>query len=132
MEREAASTLAVDLFANVLARQDATSYVIARTKSGRCSATVSSRRHRAHELRELLALIKQGRLLRPLGDLAPSGPCRASLPGTPDAARPDPRPPAAGKPPYLVTRHHPLPRRSEQPGAATTRRRPGSRERRSA
>jgi hypothetical protein len=61
MEREACSTFGVDLFTDVLVRDDATSYVVAdRDERG---------------LRELLELIEAGRLLGWLGELAPFGPC---------------------------------------------------------
>jgi hypothetical protein len=81
MEREAGSTFAVDLCTDVLVRQDATSCVIGDRDEfgemlGRGVISAAEGRGAERGLRELLDLIEQGRLLRWLGELAPSGPCR--------------------------------------------------------
>jgi hypothetical protein len=92
MERDGDSTFGVDLFTDVLVRQDATSYVITGQDElaemlGRGVISAAEGRGAEHGLRELLDLIEQGRLLRWLGDLALFGPCQ-----------PPPAPPVRGGP----------------------------------
>lgn len=79
MEREGDSTFGVDLFTDVLVREDATSYVITDQDEfsemlGRGVISPAEGRGAERGLRELLDLIEAGRLLRWLGELAPSGP----------------------------------------------------------
>jgi hypothetical protein len=81
MERDGDSTLAVDLFTDVLIRQDETSYVVTgqdefgdMLSRGVISAAEGCGADRG--LRELLELIEAGRLLGWLGELAPFGPCQ--------------------------------------------------------
>ena len=81
MEREGNSTFGVDLFTDVLVRQDTTSYVITGHDElaemlGRGVISAAEGRGAERGLRELLDLIEQGRLLRWLGELAPFGPCQ--------------------------------------------------------
>jgi hypothetical protein len=81
MERAGDSTFAVDLFTDVLVRQDGTSYVVTgRDEFGETLSrgVISAAEGRGAErgLRDLVGLIEAGRLLRWLGDLAPFGPCR--------------------------------------------------------
>jgi hypothetical protein len=69
MEREADSTFGVDLFTDVLVRQDATSYVITDEDEftemlGRGAISAAEGRGAERGLRELLELIEAGRLLR--------------------------------------------------------------------
>jgi len=96
MERDGDSTFGVDLFTDVLVRQDAASYVIVDRDEfgemlGRGVISAAEGRGAERGLRELLDLIEQGRLLRWLGELAPSGPCR------PPRARPMRRGPVPGR-----------------------------------
>jgi hypothetical protein len=96
MEREGDSTFGVDLFTDVLVRQDAMSYVIADQDEfgemlGRGILSAAEGRGAGRGLRELLGLIEQGRLLRWLGELAPFGPCQ------PPRARPMRRGPVPGR-----------------------------------
>ena len=81
MEREGDSTFAVDLFTDVLVRQDGTSYVVTdrdefRDMLSRGVISAAEGRGAEHGLRELLELIEARRLLRWLGELAPFGPCQ--------------------------------------------------------
>lgn len=81
MEREGDSTFAVDLFTDVLIRQDAICYAIADRDEfadmlGRGVISPAEGRGAERGLGELLELIEQGRLLRWLSDLAPFGPCQ--------------------------------------------------------
>ncbi len=81
MERDGDSTFGVDLFTDVLVRDDATSYVITGQDElgdmiGRGVISPAEGRRAGRGLRELLDLIEQGRLLRWLGELAPFGPCQ--------------------------------------------------------
>ena len=81
MEHEGDSTFAVDLFTDVLVRQDATSYVVADRDEftemlGRGVISAAEGRGAERGLRDLVDLIEAGRLLRWLSDLAPFGPCR--------------------------------------------------------
>jgi hypothetical protein len=81
MEREACSTFGVDLFTDVLVRDDATSYVVADRDElgemlGRGVISAAESRGAERGLRELLELIEAGRLLGWLGELAPFGPCQ--------------------------------------------------------
>lgn len=96
MEREGNTTFGVDLFTDVLVRQDATSYVV--TDQDELSdmlrrGVISPAEGRGAErgLRELLDLIEAGRLLRWLGEFAPSGP------GLPPRALPMRRGPVPGR-----------------------------------
>jgi len=96
MERDGDSTFGVDLFTDVLVRQDAASYVIVDRDEfgemlGRGVISAAEGRGAERGLREPLDLIEQGRLLRWLGELAPSGPCR------PPRARPMRRGPVPGR-----------------------------------
>ena len=108
MERDGDSTFGVDLFTDVLVRQDAASYVIVDRDEfgemlGRGVISAAEGRGAERGLRELLDLIEQG----PAAEVARrTRPVRAvpASPGTADAARPSTRPPAAGCPPNLVTR----------------------------
>ena len=95
MEREGDSTFGVDLFTDVLVRQDAMSYVITGQDEfgemlGRGVISAAEGRGAERGLRELLELIEVGRLLRWLGELAPFGPCQ------PPRARPMRRGPVPG------------------------------------
>jgi hypothetical protein len=79
MEREADSTFAVDLFTDVLVRQDAMSHVVVDQDEfaemlDRGVISPAESRGAERGLRELLELIETGRLLRWLGELTPSGP----------------------------------------------------------
>jgi hypothetical protein len=80
MEREGDSTFAVDLFTDVLIRQDAMSHVVGQDEFaemlGRGVIWPAEGRGAGRGLRELLDLIEAGRLLRWLGELAPFGPCQ--------------------------------------------------------
>jgi hypothetical protein len=81
MEREAGSTFAVDLFTDVLVRQDAMCHAVAGQDEfaemlGRGVISPAEGRGAERGLRELLALIETGRLLGWLGELAPFGPCQ--------------------------------------------------------
>jgi hypothetical protein len=81
MEREGDSTFAVDLFTDVLVRQDATSYVVTGRDEfgemlGRGVISAAEGRGAERGLRDLVDLIEAGRLLRWLSDLAPFGPCQ--------------------------------------------------------
>jgi hypothetical protein len=81
MEREGDSTFGVDLFTDVLVRQDAISCVVTDQDEfgemlGRGLISPAEGRGAEHGLRELLELIEAGRLLRWLGELAPFGPCQ--------------------------------------------------------
>lgn len=81
MEREGDSTFAVDLFTDVLVREDGMSYVITdrdefRDMLSRGVISAAEGRGAEHGLRELLELIEAGRLLCWLGELAPFGPCQ--------------------------------------------------------
>ena len=81
MEREGDSTFAVDLFTDVLVRQDATSYVVTGRDEfgemlGRGVISAAEGRGAERGLRDLVDLIEAGRLLRWLSDLAPLGPCQ--------------------------------------------------------
>ena len=81
LEREGNSTFGVDLFTDVLVREDATSYVIADQDEfaemlGRGVISPAEGRGAGRGLRELLELIEEGRLLRWLAELAPFGPCQ--------------------------------------------------------
>ena len=81
MERDGSSTFAVDLFTDVLIRQDGVSYVVAdRDEFGEMlrRGVISADEGRGAErgLRELLELTEAGRLLRWLGELAPFGSCQ--------------------------------------------------------
>jgi hypothetical protein len=96
MEREGDSTFGVDLFTDVLVREDATSYVIVDQDEfgeslGRGLLSPAEGRGAQGGLRELLELVHEGRLLRWLGELAPFGPCR------PPRARPMRRGPVPGR-----------------------------------
>jgi len=96
MEREEGSTFGVDLFTDVLVRQDATSYAIVDEDEfgemlGRGVVSPAEGRGARSGLRELLELIDEGRLLRWLGDLAPFGPCQ------PPPAQPMRRGPVPGR-----------------------------------
>lgn len=87
MEREGHSTFAVDLFTDVLVRQDTTSYVVTGRDEfgemlGRGVISAAEGRGAERGLRELVELIEAGRLLRWLGEMAPFGP------GRPPRARP--------------------------------------------
>jgi hypothetical protein len=81
MEREGDSTFVVDLFTDVLVREDGTSYVVTDRDEFRdmlSRGVISAAEGLGGErgLRELLELIQAGRLLRWLGELAPFGPCQ--------------------------------------------------------
>jgi hypothetical protein len=81
MERAGDSTFAVDLFTDVLVRQDGTSYVVTDRDEfgemlGRGVISAAEGRGAERGLRDLVELIEAGRLLRWLDDLAPFGPCR--------------------------------------------------------
>jgi len=81
MEREGDSTFGVDLFTDVLLRQDTMSYVITDQDEfgemlGRGILSAAEGRGARRGLRELLRLIEQGRLLGWLGELAPFGSCQ--------------------------------------------------------
>jgi hypothetical protein len=96
MEREGDSTFAVDLFTDVLVRQDGTSHVVTdrdefRDMLSRGVISAAEGRGAEHGLWELLELIEAGRLLRWLGELAPFGPCQ------PPRARPMRRGPVAAR-----------------------------------
>jgi hypothetical protein len=96
MEREAGSTFGVDLFTDVLVRDDATSCVITGQDElgemlGRGVISPAEGRGAERGLRELLDLIEAGLLLRWLGELAPFGPCR------PPPAEPMRRGPVPGR-----------------------------------
>jgi hypothetical protein len=78
MERKGDSTFGVDLFTDVLVREDARSYVIGDRDEfaemlGRGVISPAEGRGAGHGLRELIEL---ARLLRWLGELAPFGPCQ--------------------------------------------------------
>jgi hypothetical protein len=108
MEREACSTFGVDLFTDVLVRNDATSYVVAdRDELGgdagpRCYLGGGRPRRRARA--PGIARAHRGGMAA--GVAWRTRPVRAvpASPGTADAARPGTRPPAVGNPPDLVTR----------------------------
>src|SRR5712691_2359032 len=96
MEREGGSTFGVDLFTDVLVREDATSYVIGDQDEfgdmlDRGLLSPAEGRGAQSGLRELLELLDEGRLLRWLGELAPFGPCQ------PPRARPMRRGPVPGR-----------------------------------
>jgi hypothetical protein len=96
MEREGDSTFGIDLFTDVLVRQDAMSCVITDQDEfgemlGRGVISPAEGRCAQRGLRELLELIEAGRLLRWLGELAPFGPCQ------PPPARPMRRGPVPGR-----------------------------------
>jgi hypothetical protein len=81
MEREGDSTFGVDLFTDVLVRDDAMSYVVVdQDEFGEMPSrgVISAAEGRGAErgLQELLELIQAGRLLRWLSEFAPFGPCR--------------------------------------------------------
>jgi hypothetical protein len=81
MEREGDCTFAVDLFTDVLVRQDAMCHVVVGRDEfaemlGRGVISPAEGRGAERGLRELLELIETGRLLPWLGELAPFGPCR--------------------------------------------------------
>ena len=81
MERDGDCTFGVDLFTDVLVRDDATSYVITGQDEfgdmlGRGVISPAEGRGAGRGLRELLDLIEAGRLLRWLSELAPFGPCQ--------------------------------------------------------
>ncbi|HEV2259167.1 MAG TPA: hypothetical protein VGS06_39125 [Streptosporangiaceae bacterium] len=81
MEREGDSTFAVDLFTDILVREDGMSYVVADRDEfiqmlGRGVISAAEGRGAERGLRDLVDLIEAGRLLRWLSDLAPFGPCR--------------------------------------------------------
>ena len=81
MEREADSTFGVDLFTDVLIRQDGTSKVVVDRNEfaemlGRGVISAAEGRGAERGLRELLELIEARRLLRWLGRLAPFVPCQ--------------------------------------------------------
>ncbi len=81
LERDGDSTFAVDLFTDVLIRDDATSYAVTDRDQftdmlGRGVISPAEGRGAERGLRELLDLIETGRLLRWLGELAPFGPCQ--------------------------------------------------------
>jgi hypothetical protein len=81
MERDGDSTFGVDLFTDVLVRDDATSYIITGRDEvgdmlGHGVISPAEGRGAGRGLRELLDLIETGRLLRWLGELAPFGPCK--------------------------------------------------------
>lgn len=107
MECEGDSTFAADLFTDVLVRQDGTSHVVAdrdefREMLGRGVISAAEGRGAESGLRELVDLIEAG-VAAAMAER--SGPVRAvpASPGTADAARPGPRPPAAWYPSDLVT-----------------------------
>jgi hypothetical protein len=84
MEREGDSTFGVDLFTDVLVRQDAISYVVTDQDEfgemlDRGILSAAEGRGARRGLRELLGIIEHGRLLQWLGELAPFGPCQAPL-----------------------------------------------------
>ncbi len=96
MERQGDSTFGVDLFTDVLVREDATSYVIGDQDEfgdmlDRGLLSPAEGRGAQSGLRELLELLDEGRLLRWLGELAPFGPCQ------PPRARPMRRGPVPGR-----------------------------------
>jgi hypothetical protein len=90
------STFGVDLFTDVLVRQNATSYVITdqdefREMLGRGVISAAEGHGAERGLRELLELIEAVRLLRWLGDIASFGPCQ------PPPAQPMQRGPVPGR-----------------------------------
>jgi hypothetical protein len=79
MERQGHSTFGVDLFTDVLVREDAMSYVIVDQDEfgemlGRGLLSPAESHGAQSGLRELLELVDERRLLRWLGELAPFGP----------------------------------------------------------
>jgi hypothetical protein len=84
MEREGDSTFGVDLFTDVLVRQDARSCVITDQDEfgemlDRGILSAAEGRGARRGLLELLGIIEHGRLLRWLGELVPFGPSKAPL-----------------------------------------------------
>lgn len=81
MERDGNSTFGVDLFTDVLIRDDAASYAVTGRDEfgdmlGRGVISPAEGHGAERGLRDLLDLIETGRLLRWLAELAPFGPCQ--------------------------------------------------------